>query len=45
MKDRYFLGAFLMLFRRKEEFFIDLILKKILMQALLALHSLLMENG
>ena len=43
MKDRYFLGAFLMLFRRKEEFFIDL--KKILMQALLALHSLLMENG
>ena len=26
MKDRYFLGAFLMLFRRKEEFFIDLIL-------------------
>ena len=26
MKDRYFLGAFLMLFRRREEFFTDLIL-------------------
>ena len=26
MKDRYFLGAFLMLFIRKEEFFTDLIL-------------------
>ena len=27
VKDKYFLGAFLMLFRRREEFFTDLILE------------------